>query len=272
MAIWVYSSVSRQPSSVWARSSCVFCQIGLKLLHSETDDISTVKSKGFQDKRVFVCPVCGWWKAERTQDIDDFVHHIKFRALYGAAASLRELDLSDVSTPVEDIRSFLAANYAKRGNVHPKLFEETVASGFRDHGYLAEVTAYSGDDGIDVILARGSEKIGVQVKRYKNDIEVEQIRSLAGALLLNGFTKGILITTSEFQRGAQHTVERYKTRGYQIELYDAEKLYEALHIAQRNMYRSMDEFPVADVFNRLEVIDDHAQGRYAELPFTERFY
>ena len=50
--------------------------------------------------------------------------------------------------------------------------------GFGDLGYRARVTAYSGDDGIDVILDGDDDKaVGVQVKRYKNRIEVDQIRS-----------------------------------------------------------------------------------------------
>jgi restriction system protein len=54
------------------------------------------------------------------------------------------------------------------------MFEETVASVFRSLGYDATVTAYSGDGGIDVILHKGEERIGVQVKRYRNSISVEQ--------------------------------------------------------------------------------------------------
>lgn len=82
---------------------------------------------------------------------------------------------------------------------HPKLFEDVVCSVFRDFGWNARVTACSGDDGIDVVLDGESDStVGVQVKRYKKEkkIEAEQIRSLAGALLVNGHTKGIFVTTS----------------------------------------------------------------------------
>lgn len=271
MSIWTYSAVSRQPDIVWSRSVCVFCRTELKLLHSRTEDVSGVKMTGSQHERVFACPVCGWWKAERMQEIDNFVHQFRDYTLHGAAASLCELDLSDVSSPVKEVRSYLSANYEKRGKLHPKLFEETVADVFRDHGYFAEVTAYSGDDGIDVILSRGNEKVGVQVKRYKDDIEVEQIRSLAGALMLNDLTRGIFVTTSGFQGGGEHTAERYTTRGYQIDLYNAEKFYEALQIAQRNMYGSFEEFPVANVLKQLQRIQHDTQD-YVDRPFSERFY
>jgi restriction system protein len=270
MSIWLYENVSRQPRHVWRNGAiCVFCQSKLTLLHEENEDISQIKTRGSQHERIHACPVCGWWKAERVQDIDNFVHHFHYYTLHGAAASLRDLDLSDVSIPIKEVRSYLAANYEKRGTVHPRLFEETVADVFRDHGYSAEVTAYSGDDGIDVILSRGREKIGVQVKRYKNDIEVEQIRSLAGALVLNGLTQGLFVTTSGFQSGGDRTTDQFRTRGYQIELYDAEKFYEALHIAQRNMYKSFDEFPIVDILRRLQIIEDCTQERY-DLSFRDR--
>jgi restriction endonuclease Mrr len=36
--------------------------------------------------------------------------------------------------------------------MNPKLFEDTVASVFQEHGYQARVTGQSGDGGIDVVL------------------------------------------------------------------------------------------------------------------------
>ena len=95
-----------------------------------------------------------------------------------------------------------------RFTIQPRLFEETVASVFRTLGYRAVVTSYSGDDGIDVILENDSGTfLGVQVKRYQDRIKVSQIRELLGALVINGMTRGIFITTSDFQSGAPRSVE-----------------------------------------------------------------
>jgi restriction system protein len=142
------------------------------------------------------------------------------------------------------------------------VFEETVASVFRDLGYGARVTAYSGDDGIDVILDGQSDTmIGVQVKRYRNSIQVEQIRSLAGALVLGGLTRGIFVTTSTFQGGADDTAQRLNTRGYQIELMDATRFFDALKIAQRSQYRSKSD-PTAP-YTHARLIDLHySTGSY----------
>jgi restriction system protein len=273
VSIWFYGGVFQEPNHhVWWSSTCTFCKAEMNLLHRQMDDISTLKTRGSYEKRVFVCPVCGWWKADGRRDIDDWVHQARFQSLQGAAASLRELDLADVATPIEEVRSYLAGQYDKRATLHPRLFEETIASVFRSLGYAAEVTAYSGDGGIDVILQRGNETIGVQAKRYKdkNTVEVEQIRSLAGALVLNGFTRGMFITTSGFQSGGERTAAKYKTRGYEIELVDAPRFYEALKLAQRDMYCSFEEFPVADVLNHLATLDDYVMDtRYTGLEFNQ---
>src|SRR5215471_4535240 len=138
MSIWTYSDVSHEPHYVWSGNTCTFCQTEMKLLHRQIDNISTLKSTGSHEKRLFVCPVCGWWKADGQQEIDAWVHHTGFSTIEGAAASLRELDLTDISTPIQEVRSYLAVKYEQRFTMHPRLFEETIASVFRDLGYEAE--------------------------------------------------------------------------------------------------------------------------------------
>jgi restriction system protein len=82
--------------------------------------------------------------------------------------------------------------------MHPRRFEELVGAIFSDSGHRVRVTSYSCDNGIDsaVLEGPGDTLIGVQVKRYRNTIIAEQIRSFAGALVLGGITKGVLVTTS----------------------------------------------------------------------------
>lgn len=161
----------------------------------------------------------------------------------GACAQLRTLSLSDISTPVEHIRQYLLAKYDARFEVHPKTFEDVVAAVFRDSGYKAEVTAYQGDGGIDVILRSPTdETVGVQVKRYKHTIEVEQIRAFAGALLLNDLPGGIFVTTSAYQYGAHDAARRFGARGLPIELIDADRFYDALRLSRRPMYTDFDDW------------------------------
>jgi len=260
MSIWIHEHILRHPEEVWASHRyCIFCTEKLELLHSEYDPPRDRDESGIQ-KYLFVCSVCGRWKADGRQRSDAtwtgnlqdlYEKTAEIEITYGAVASLRELDLADVSMPISEVRSYLAAKYEKRFSLHPKIFEETVASVFRDLGYKAVVTAYSCDDGIDIILDRGGEVVGVQVKRYKNSIEVEQVRSLVGALILEGMTRGMFVTTSTFQRGVEGTANRLRTRGYPIELIDARRFFDALKLAQRASYRSFVDFPIQDCLKYL---------------------
>ena len=238
MPMWEYADISRDPESVpkprWVDNrypsvdNCRYCKAQLEYISHERSPADLVNG-------IFICPVCGWW-VRLYQDLEyrPLAYELK---VFGAAASLRELDLTDIRTPVAEVTDYLSARYEARFDVHPRLWEETVASVLGSLGYKPRVTGHAPDDGIDIILDGTSDTIGVQVKRYKNAIEVEQIRSLAGALLLGGMTKGMFITTSKFQSGCSKTVEKYQQRGYTIELYDAARFYEALRIAQTTLDR-----------------------------------
>ena len=95
------------------------------------------------------------------------------------AASLAEPDLTDISLQLAEMRQFLIVRDQKRQELHPKLFEEVVGSVFRDLGYSVAVVGKSGDNGIDIILQKHNETIGVQVKRYKDRIHLSTVLVLA---------------------------------------------------------------------------------------------
>ena len=258
MGIWTYSDVLTKDavSDAIHLPSCPFCMAALEALGDATEESPAGGVELRVTRDVKTCPVCGWWvstKTEFTTLPHDFgrrgsralahqappPHEVR---VFGAAACLKQLSLSDLSVPIEEVRAFLAARYEDRFRVHPRKFEEVVASVFADLGYSARVTAYSGDDGLDVILdGTGGEVVGVQVKRYRGKISVEQIRSLAGALVFRGLTRGIFVTTSSFQSGTDRTVRVFRERGMPIELVDAPRFLAALHVAQRGRYQSKAE-------------------------------
>ena len=251
MQIWTYSEIASDPASKLreAGSRCLFCKAPLKTYHDDNDGV------GFS--LFHFCPKCGWWVylgrawpdgAESTV--------VQMRA---AAGSLKELDLADISVPIEEVRRYLVARYESRFGMHPRLFEETVGSVFRDLGYSVEVTGYSNDGGIDMFMRDSQETVGVQVKRHRHTIQVEQIRSLAGALVLGGLTKGAFVTTPSFTTGAPSVIAGYKSRGVAIELYDSTKFFDALNISQRQTYRSFDDLPFEETALLLDlssVIDE----------------
>jgi restriction system protein len=194
------------------------------------------------ESRVKVCRLCGWWVAfEETLQTDN--HRAIVRS-YGGAGALKNLDLRDVSTPIEEIRAYLIGRYEARFALHPNLFEQTVASVFGDLGYRARATGQSGDGGVDVILwAPDGSEIGVQVKRYRGTIQVSQIRELTGTLVQKGITKGIFVTTSRFAKGVRASADLSSFRGHPIELVDANGFLERLEIAQETAGgRSLREY------------------------------
>ena len=163
--------------------------------------------------------------------------------MWGACAQLKTLDLADVNAPVKEIKQYLVAKYEDRFDIHPRILEDVVGSVFHAQGFDTVVTAYQKDGGIDVVLSGGDAKtIGVQVKRYRDKINVEQIRAFAGALILGGHTSGIFVTTSSYSSVAQEASRAFGTKGLPIELVDAKKFYDALRISQREPYTDYEDF------------------------------
>lgn len=243
MTEWLYSDWVRDKQvtrSALFEIKCLFCSFPLNTL---IDGNQTVKNAlrvvDLVSNIERVCPICGWWLWYEKTDMMRPVlswnfcyHHIE-----GAIGSLKEFDVSDQSVPIEAIRSYLAAKYDARFQVDPWRFEEVVASVYRDVGYQARVTARSGDGGIDVILdGPDNEVIGVQVKRYKDRIGVEQIRSFSGALFLEGMARGVFVTTSDFAQGAEKVAALSNARGIPIELVDSSRFFDVLGLAQRNAF------------------------------------
>ena len=140
--------------------------------------------------------------------------------------------MNDLTIPTDEARIYLLAQYEKRNQIHPRLFEHTVASIMQGLGYKTRVTAYQGDNGIDIYLDGPNDTlVGIQVKRWNRSISIEQIHSLGGALIVNGCTEGIFVATSSFQRGAIANAKRFTDiTGIPIKLVDAKKLYDALKI------------------------------------------
>ena len=178
-----------------------------------------------------ICPQCGWWMVSK----QIFLHtHKQFWFVeYGSTALLRTFDLLDIRVPTAEVRQYLAAKYQDRYNVHPRHFEKVVASVFASCGFRTQVTAYSADGGVDVVLSDDSgQTTAVQVKRYKGAIEVFQIRELLGAMILGGHTKGIFVTTSRFSAGALQAANTATANGLPIELVDGEEFLRKLRLAQ----------------------------------------
>jgi restriction system protein len=173
---------------------------------------------------------------------------------YGTCGCLLHLGPENIDTPISEIKQYLGAKYDFRFAIHPRIMEETVASVFKNMGYTTLVTAFSGDSGIDVILTDASgNQIGVQVKRSKNAIKIEQIRSFLGALVLGKYTKGIFVTTSRYQAGCAQIVRDASNLGYFIDLFDADKFLEALKISQAKEIGKHQDFLNINILPKLQL-------------------
>jgi restriction system protein len=242
MSIWehrVDSSVITHPGK---KLTCPYCETALS--HDLAKDLSAPdESIWYND--AYLCQSCGWWYLTRRQEgniISGLYDGESYSQYYGhrvfeGSGSLKSLDLTDMRQPLDEVRTYLRVRYQERFDLHPRRFEEIVASVFHDLGYRSRVTAYHSDGGIDVVLDGPSgETVGIQVKRYRGRIRVAQVRELVGALVVGGFTEGIFVTTSSFQAGCGKAAERATSKGIAVRLMDASQFLAALEITQRNVY------------------------------------
>jgi HJR/Mrr/RecB family endonuclease len=251
MSIWTYAQQTREIEIMKHNGNeCFFCHATMiELLYIG----ETFVNNGFSSTRIFGCPNCGWWDAYELVERRMYRGHgyTVRNNLKCAAGSLLKLDISDKTAPIQAIRDHLMIHRKALVNVHPDRLEKVVADVYKDLGYHSIATASSGDDGIDVILDKGGIRIGVQVKRYKNKVQIKELRELAGALVFDGMTKGVFVTTSDFTTGAPRTVQGFQRRGIQIELINGGQFLTQLEIAQRAMYKNREEFDEAAILNHL---------------------
>ena len=224
---------SRNPPTLY----CQFCKSETARLEFRQDPCVG----GCTNTHVEVCKACGWWVV--TRYVGYSFGYEGFTGVNRAAGVLRNLNLADISIPTDDLAKYLLARYDSRFWLDPHRYEDVVAGVFSDFWYRVRVTAFSGDDGIDIFVLDGDDDqtVGVQVKRYKGKVGAEQIRSFAGALVLNELTKGIFVTTAKFTAGAQDTATRYGAPGINIELWDAKRFYDKLQISKRSQFNGVDD-------------------------------
>lgn len=120
---------------------------------------------------------------ERSDEITDQVQRLNRRTRARLRRLLRDMPAEKFETLVGELLIALG-------------FDETTV----------EVTDFSGDGGVDVrgVLQAGgitSVNAAVQVKKWQGNVPVGTVRNVRGAL--TSHEQGIIITTSDFTRGAQ---------------------------------------------------------------------
>lgn len=98
-------------------------------------------------------------------------------------------------------------------------FERFVADIFRRTGYSAELTAATGDHGIDVILRKLGKVIVVQCKQWDGAVGEPVLRDFYGSMVASRADAGFVVTTSNFTSQAEAFV-----KDKPIELYDVDAI------------------------------------------------
>lgn len=88
----------------------------------------------------------------------------------------------------------------------PGEYEALIASRFASQGYEVENRPYTNDWGLDLIAARGGERIGIQVKRYggsSRPVNRAQMMELFGAAAYFDCTRAVIATDGRIMPDAR---------------------------------------------------------------------
>jgi len=115
-------------------------------------------------------------------------------------------------------------------SIDPYYFEKVILILLKKMGYGDFIeTSKSGDGGIDGIINEdklGLDKIYIQAKRYEdNKVREKDIRNFIGAMS-GDTTKGVFVTTSDFDKGA---IQKAHDAHHTIILIDGNKLVDLMH-------------------------------------------
>jgi len=81
-------------------------------------------------------------------------------------------------------------------------FEEIVGKLYNRKGYRVTKTPIGPDQGVDLIARKGSEKIVIQAKNWKNNVSNTDILKTAGARQMQKANSAVVVTSSKFTKSA----------------------------------------------------------------------
>jgi hypothetical protein len=98
-------------------------------------------------------------------------------------------------------------------------FEKLVALAYSGTGVVTRRGGANPDGGIDLVLEKHGERIGIQCKHWKSwNVGVKVVREMIGAMADAGLKRGIVVSLSEFtaeakELAARHSIELVEERG-----------------------------------------------------------
>jgi hypothetical protein len=116
----------------------------------------------------------------------------------------------------------------------PRQFEELICEIVGGFGWKAKLTRQTADGGYDIVALDHhglTNKYLIECKRYtKRPVGIVPVRALLGVTTHEKATKGILVTTSRFTKGARELFDEHEWR---LEGRDFQGLLEWLELCQR---------------------------------------
>jgi restriction system protein len=162
--------------------------------------------------------IFNFYKEEKTKELED---------LEMKGSSPQDLIESGFSAIEAQVKSELLD---KLKTIDPFYFERVILTLLGKMGYGESIeTSKTGDGGIDGIVNQdklGLEKIYIQAKRYnENKVREKEIRNFIGAMS-GDTTKGVFVTTSEFD---QQAIKKAHDAHHTIILIDGKRLVDLLY-------------------------------------------
>ena len=142
----------------------------------------------------------------------------------------QDFDFLVLSTPVDELYDYLAANPVAMQDISHRAFEQLVADILRNHGFVVELTPQTRDGGFDILACRsdavtGSSSFFVECKKWDQSrrVGVGVVRQILGVTSQNQGTKGLVVTSSYFTAPAKALEKRFE---YRLALKDYDDLVE----------------------------------------------
>ena len=102
-------------------------------------------------------------------------------------------------------------------------FEQFMADVMRELGYQVRILGGSGDQGVDVIAQRASERIAIQCKQYDRPVGNKPVQEVFAGSKHHRCTRAVVAAPAGFTQGA-----RALAKSVGVELYDAASVREMI--------------------------------------------
>ena len=111
--------------------------------------------------------------------------------------------LRQLSTPTTPVAKELYARFGAVGAMSGEEFELFVADLFEALGHRARVVGGSGDQGVDVILGRGGERVAVQCKNHGKPVGNRAVQQVYAGARHYGCSRAWAVAPAGFTEGAE---------------------------------------------------------------------